>query len=95
VLLRSQKLRLAGSLISADGFERRKHFFNDTKHGIFHSLDEEDSKPPSPGLDQMGTMMTRYMQMLGPQILQMAWISYFFSGFVLGRLLWTRFHVCR
>eukprot|EP00007_Cunea_sp_BSH-02190019_P003885 CAMPEP_0174242204 /NCGR_PEP_ID=MMETSP0417-20130205/26811_1 /TAXON_ID=242541 /ORGANISM="Mayorella sp, Strain BSH-02190019" /LENGTH=237 /DNA_ID=CAMNT_0015321567 /DNA_START=98 /DNA_END=811 /DNA_ORIENTATION=+ len=86
VLLRSQKLRLAGSLISARGFEQRKQFFNNQKTGLFYSVEDTEEKPQTPGMEQMSGMMTRYMQMLGPQILQMAWISYFFSGFVLVKL---------
>eukprot|EP01116_Phalansterium_solitarium_P011125 TRINITY_DN2672_c1_g1_i1.p1 TRINITY_DN2672_c1_g1~~TRINITY_DN2672_c1_g1_i1.p1 ORF type:complete len:330 (+),score=151.60 TRINITY_DN2672_c1_g1_i1:63-1052(+) len=99
-LLRARRLRLHGNRIPLGSFNMRRHYFNNSDSGIFKP--RADAKEANnalglpnmnnhPMLDpnqsgQMMEMMKNNMMMVVPQVLQISWVSYVFSGFVVVKL---------
>lgn len=89
-LLRSKRLRANANKIPYNSFRVRKNFFNNPENGIFKDRGASQS-PMNPMMNNpmmdptnMVDMMKKNMVMVVPQLFIMSWVSYFFSGFVLG-----------
>jgi ER membrane protein complex subunit 3 len=87
---RAQLLRQTGHHIPRSSFENRKRFTQAAfQKGEYLKDPENRGKPPANpltdpgGMDQMMNMMKSNMVMFIPQTVIMAWINFFFSGFVL------------
>jgi len=89
ILLRVKRLKTNANKISLSSFRMRKYFFNDKETGVFRDRGSSPTNPlANPMMDPtvMVDMMKKNMAMIIPQILPMAWVNYFFSGFVLVKL---------
>lgn len=82
---RAQRLRANGGYISIDAFNARKTMFLKKKTGL---LKEKVPGPPNPLANPMGMMdmMKGNMTFMLPNIVMMAFVSYFFAGFILVKL---------
>jgi ER membrane protein complex subunit 3 len=92
-LLRAQLLRNNAHHIPRSAFENRKRFLQAAFEKGEYLKDPENrgAPPPNPltdpsGMDSMMNMMKSNMVMFIPQTVIMAWINFFFSGFVLRSL---------
>ena len=93
-LTRSTLLRANGIHIPPSAFEARKRFLLDA-FGQDAFLKDPSSKgktPPNPmtdpaGMENMMGMMKSSMATMVPQMGLMAWINFFFSGFILRKIL--------
>jgi len=94
ILARAKRLKSNANKIPYHAFAMRKMFFNDKEIGLFKERPQPASQDAltnpmmNPMMDQnvMVDMMKKNMAMIVPQILLMAWVNYFFSGFVLVKL---------
>jgi len=84
ILGRAARLRAHAGVLSASAFEARKALFNSKRSGFLRAK-KDDAPPPNPLQDPsvMGNMMKQQMIMMVPNMGMMAFVSYFFSGFVL------------
>merc|ERR1719272_1278412 len=86
VLAKSKMLRMHSGFIPEESFRMRKKFLID-KH-----LSQGKEKNPADALQMMNDpsmfmdMMKKNMVMVVPQMAMMGWVSYFFSGFIVGKL---------
>eukprot|EP01041_Mallomonas_annulata_P008512 gene8512-17551_t len=82
---RAQRLRQNGSYINDEAYNMRKLFFIRKKTGL---LREKVAGPKNPMSDPSGMadMMKANMTFMLPNVVMMAFVSYFFSGFVLVQL---------
>jgi len=90
-LLRARRLRSNANKIPPSSFFMRRSFLNSPENGLFK--DKGPSSPTnqlmaSPMMDptNMVDMMKKNMAMFVPQLLIMAWVNYFFSGFIVVKL---------
>jgi len=91
---RAQLLRANAHHIPRSAFENRKRFMQAAFEKGEYLKDPENrgAPPPNPltdpsGMDNLMNMMKGNMVMFIPQTVIMAWINFFFSGFVLRRQL--------
>merc|ERR1712072_1605701 len=86
ILRRSQMLRMHYKYIPSSSFSGRREFI------IKEYLTQAKKKNPMDAMAQMQdpnmmqNMMKQNMVMIIPQIAMMGWVSYFFSGFVVGKI---------
>lgn len=86
--MRAMRLCQQGGIIPAEGFRQRKAYFLDEKKGIFKkevqrkSQQEQMMENPS----MMADMMKKNVSGMLPQILMWNFVSYFFTGFVMGKV---------
>jgi len=93
VLKRSARLRENGTFISPESFSLRRHNLLTSPLALGGTAEERkkrherlnENSPPGDPLAMMGMMKQTMFSML-PQLLQFAWVSYFFSGFVAAKL---------
>jgi len=91
-LLRARRLKVCANKLPPMAFQTRKAIFNDKENGLFKEKTPNSQDPlnmgTNPMLDpnNMMDMMKNNMTMIIPQMLMMAWVSYFFTGFVLVKL---------
>merc|ERR1712086_721695 len=76
VLAKSKMLRMHSGFIPEESFRMRKKFLID-KH-----LSQGKEKNPMDAME----MMKKNMVMVVPQMAMMGWVSYFFSGFIVGKM---------
>jgi len=86
ILKRAQMLRMHYKYIPSGAFyARRSHLIGDY-------LSQAKEKNPMDAMaqmqnpDMMGNMMKQNMVMIVPQMAMMGWVSYFFAGFVVGKV---------
>ena len=84
-VMRSRRLRVNGSYIHDDAFKMRKLYLIQKKTGV---LREKVPGPPNPMTNPMGMMdmMKGNMTFMIPNVVMMAFVGYFFSGFVLVKM---------
>jgi len=86
VLAKSKMLRMHSGFIPEESFRMRKKFLID-KH-----LSQGKEKNPMDAMAMMNDpsmfmdMMKKNMVMVVPQMAMMGWVSYFFSGFIVGKM---------
>merc|ERR1712195_249902 len=86
VLAKSKMLRMHSGFIPEESFRMRKKFLID-KH-----LSQGKEKNPMDAMAMMNDpsmfmdMMKKNMEMVVPQMAMMGWVSYFFSGFIVGKM---------
>jgi hypothetical protein len=87
LLRRSQMLRAHAHFLPSSAFRMRKRYLIEKEFRPRTST-TEGATPPNPMQDPfaMVGMLKQNMAMIVPNMLLMAWVSYFFSGFVLVRL---------
>lgn len=86
LLGRSGRLRTNGRYLPPSAFAMRKHFLTAKEKGALRQKIE--GGPPNPMANPSGMMdmMKGNMTMMVPNMVMMAWINYFFSGFVLVKI---------
>jgi len=87
-LMRSQLVRAHANLLPAHSFEQRRQYFNDSTSGVFkveESGDAATNALMNPMMDPMHMMemVKNNVTSFVPQLLLMAWVAHFFSGFVM------------
>lgn len=93
LMRRSQRLRAHQQFLSPSSFAARRAFLLHHPKALGAPPSEEDEKKdqesdPSNPLDPMNAAsgMKQQLAMIVPNMLQMGWVSYFFSGFVVVKL---------
>jgi ER membrane protein complex subunit 3 len=86
--MKGQKLRMCGNYISSDSYEMRKSYLCNKENGL---LREKVPGPPNPmsNPSAMMDMMKGNMTFMLPNMVMMAFVSYFFAGFVLVKVRFT------
>ncbi|KAK9837444.1 hypothetical protein WJX81_003249 [Elliptochloris bilobata] len=87
-LARSQLLRAAAGFIPESGFRQRRAYFAAKETGVFSQKSEQKSAQEQmiTNPDMMSNMMKQNLSGIVPQIAMGAFVSYFFSGFILGKI---------
>lgn len=88
-VIRAQKLRQNSQLISGPSFRMRKLFFNAPESGVFSQPTDKKLPPQAAMMSdpaQMTEMMQKNVGMMVPQMLTMAWVNFFFTGFVVAKV---------
>jgi len=87
LVARAQRLRHNAAYIPPSAFRMRKTFFVQKAFREKENV-EGGAAPAMPTADPMAMMgmLKQNLAMIGPNMLLMAWVSYFFSGFVLLKL---------
>merc|ERR1712194_24027 len=86
ILGKAKMLRMHAGFIPEERFKMRRKFLID------NYLSQAKEKNPADALQMMNDpsmfmdMMKKNMVMVVPQIAMMGWVSYFFSGFIVGKL---------
>lgn len=86
ILAKSKMLRINAGFIPEERFRMRKKFL------VQEYLSKGKEKSPLDAMQMMNDpsmfmdMMKKNMVMVVPQLLMMGWVSYFFSGFIVGKL---------
>lgn len=93
-LIRANILRSNGQHIPTFAFEAKKKYLVEAFAADVYLKDPETKgKPPvnpmsdPAGMETMMDMMKGNMAMMVPQMVLMAWINFFFSGFILRKML--------
>jgi len=86
--IRSMRLMQQGSVVPLDAYRQRKSFFLDEKTGFFKQevqrKSQQEQMMENPNM--MTDMMKKNVTGMLPQILMWNFVSYFFTGFVMGRV---------
>lgn len=84
-IIKSQKLRISSGYISNDSYNMRKSYLCQKEIGL---LREKVPGPPNPmsNPSAMMDMMKGNMTFMLPNMVMMAFVSYFFAGFVLVKM---------
>lgn len=88
--MRARRLRSNGHMLPLKSFQLRRQYFNDKTHGVLNVAPKAASANPLDAManpaasNSMVDMMKKNLANLITQPLMMSWVSYFFSGFVLG-----------
>ena len=82
-LQRAQRLRTNGNIIPARSFAMRKRYFTAKGPGLLRQKVKKAAGAGMQNPNQMMGMMKNNMSFMIPNMLKMAWISNFLSGFVL------------
>lgn len=83
ILARARRFRQSCGMLSAEQFATKKALFNSKRTGLLRA--KTDGPPANPLQDPnvMSNMTKQQMTMMVPQMAMMAFVSYFFTGFVL------------
>jgi ER membrane protein complex subunit 3 len=83
--MRAQRLRAGGNYIHEDSYQMRKFYLCEKENGL---LREKVPGPPNPmsNPSAMMDMMKGNMTFMIPNMVMMAFVSYFFAGFVLVKM---------
>jgi hypothetical protein len=86
-LMRCGRLRMNNRFLQKTSFSSRRHFYT-AKEGGFLKNEKVRGGPVNPMMNPNGMvdMMKNNMAYMLPNMAMMAWISYFFSGFVVVRV---------
>lgn len=90
ILMRVRRLRANASVLPIKSFLIRRQYFNDKTHGVLHIAPKPQNANPLEAManpaasNSMVDMMKKNLANLITQPLMMSWVSYFFTGFVLG-----------
>ena len=97
-VLRAQRLRANAGWIPESGYKQRRQAFLDKDKGLL--VQETEAPNPQQQMmkdpSMMSDMMMKNLNMIVPQIATGAWVSFFFSGFIVARVpfpLTQRFRV--
>ena len=88
--MRARRLRTNGNILPFKSFQLRRQYFNDKQNGVLNLAPKPQSANPLEAMtnpsasNSMVDMMKKNLANLITQPLMMSWVSYFFSGFVLG-----------
>lgn len=87
-VIRSQRLRFGGRYIPGASVRSRVHYFVNKETGVFcqksTKLTPQQEMLQDP--NAMTGMMKNNLGMMVPQMLTMAWVNFFFSGFVVAKV---------
>lgn len=85
---RSQRTRQFGGWIPEVSLKMRKEFYAGKEHGLFQQ--KPATKPPHETMASdpsfMMDMMKKNLTGIIPQLVMGAWVTFFFSGFVMGKI---------
>ena len=97
-VLRAQRLRANAGWIPESGYKQRRQAFLDKDRGLL--VQETEAPNPQQQMmndpSMMSDMMMKNLNMIVPQVATGAWVSFFFSGFIVARVpfpLTQRFRV--
>lgn len=91
--MRARRLRTNGNVLPQKSFLARRQYFNDKTHGVLNVPPKPQPTNPFEAMtnpsssNAMVDMMKKNLGNLITQPLVMSWVSYFFSGFVLGTVV--------
>ena len=94
--MRARRLRANGNVLPLRSFLLRRQYFNDKVNGALNMAPKPANANPLDAManpaasNSMVDMMKKNLANLISQPLMMSWVSYFFSGFVLGTMLFAQ-----
>lgn len=85
---RSQRIRAAANWLPESSFRMRKDFFVDKDHGLFNQKPKSRAMHETMATDPsfMVDMMKKNLTGMVPQIVMGTAVSFFFNGFVMGKI---------
>ena len=87
-VIRAERVRNNAGYVQSVGFRQRRHFFCDKTTGIFspksQKLNPSQQMMSDPSM--MTDMLKKNLNMIVPQMLTAAWVNFFFTGFVVGKV---------
>lgn len=86
-LLRAQTTRANANWIPQEAFLERKTFFNQPETGVLRKVIPPNTLATMADPSNMVDMMKTNFATIVPNIVMWGWVSYFFSGFVIGKIL--------
>lgn len=84
-LMRAQTTRMNANWIPQDAFLERKAFFNQPETGVLRKQIPATTLANMADPNNMIDMMKTNFATIVPNIVMWGWVSYFFSGFVIGK----------
>ena len=90
VISKCQKLAQSSGLLSETSFKMRKAFLCRKETGCLVELSKQDNQAANPmammNPEMMTGMLKNNLSMVASTMGQMAWVSYFYSGFILAKV---------
>jgi hypothetical protein len=85
---RSQRIRAAAGWLPETGFRMRREFFVEKTHGLFNQPPKTRAMHETMATDpnMMADMMKKNLTGMVPQVVMGTAVSFFFSGFVMGKI---------
>ena len=87
-VIRAERVRNNAGYVQSAGFRQRRHFFCDKQTGVFSKkstkLNPQQQMLSDPSM--MTDMLKKNLNMIVPQMLTAAWVNFFFTGFVVGKV---------
>jgi ER membrane protein complex subunit 3 len=83
--MRAQRLRAGGNFLHDDAFQMRKYYLCEKENGLLREKVPGPANPMS-NPSAMMDMMKGNMTFMIPNMVMMAFVSYFFAGFVLVKM---------
>lgn len=87
-VIRAERVRNNAGYVQSVGFRQRRHFFCDKTTGIFSQKSQKlnPSQQMMSDPSMMTDMLKKNLNMIVPQMLTAAWVNFFFTGFVVGKV---------
>lgn len=87
-VVRAERIRLNSGYLSNEGFERRRVYFCNNVDGVFSQESKKSNVQQQMLSDpsMLSEMLTKNLNMIVPNMLTMAWVNFFFTGFVVGKV---------
>jgi len=87
-VIRAERVRNNAGYVQSVGFRQRRHFFCDKTTGVFSQKSQKlnPSQQMMSDPSMMTDMLKKNLNMIVPQMLTAAWVNFFFTGFVVGKV---------
>ena len=87
-VVRATRISQNCGYLTTKGFEKRREYFCDEKIGVFSQESKKSNVQQQMLSDpsMLSEMLTKNLNMIVPNMLTMAWVNFFFTGFVVGKV---------
>ena len=87
-VVRATRISQNCGYLTTKGFEKRREYFCDEKTGVFSQESKKSNMQQQMLSDpsMLSEMLTKNLNMIVPNMLTMAWVNFFFTGFVVGKV---------
>ena len=87
-VVRATRISQNCGYLTTKGFEKRREYFCDEKIGVFSQESKKSNVQQQMLSDpsMLSEMLTKNLNMIVPNMITMAWVNFFFTGFVVGKV---------
>jgi hypothetical protein len=87
-VVRATRISQNCGYLSEKGFEKRREYFCNDTTGVFSQESKKSNMQQQMLSDpsMLSEMLTKNLNMIVPNMLTMAWVNFFFTGFVVGKV---------